>query len=57
MEEGGAAVFLVPVHFEGNSVQNGYSGGAFHTDGEVSTISTICLPCLPAFCSHSPESC
>ncbi|CAM9534724.1 unnamed protein product [Ectocarpus sp. 6 AP-2014] len=35
VEEGGTAVFLVPVHFEGNSVQNGYSGGAFHTDGEV----------------------
>ncbi|CAM9291475.1 unnamed protein product [Ectocarpus sp. 12 AP-2014] len=35
VEEGGAAVFLVPIHFEGNSVQNGYSGGAFHTDGEV----------------------
>ncbi|CAM9312124.1 unnamed protein product, partial [Ectocarpus fasciculatus] len=35
VEEGGAAVFLVPVHFEGNSVQNGYSGGALHTDGEV----------------------
>ncbi|CAM9625684.1 unnamed protein product [Ectocarpus sp. 12 AP-2014] len=35
VEEGGAAVFLVPVHLEGNSVQNGYSGGAFHTDGEI----------------------
>lgn len=41
MEEGGTAVFMVPVDFEGNTVQNGYSGGALHTDGEVSTISTI----------------
>eukprot|EP00904_Undaria_pinnatifida_P004735 jgi/Undpi1/14262/HiC_scaffold_9.g03911.m1 len=35
VEEGGSAVFLVPVLFDSNSVAKGYSGGALHVDGEV----------------------
>eukprot|EP00903_Cladosiphon_okamuranus_P020674 g18984.t1 len=35
VKHGGEAVFLVPVHFAGNSVADGYSGGALHVDGEA----------------------
>lgn len=35
VKHGGEAMFLVPVRFAGNSVTNGYSGGALHVDGEV----------------------
>lgn len=37
VKRGGEAVFMVPVHFSANSVENGYSGGALHVDGEVCT--------------------
>jgi len=53
-------VFLVPVHLEGNSVANGYSGGALHVDGEVTreckncwvarvcVVFTRCIPRTPS---------
>lgn len=50
VEQGGAAYFTVPVHFKGNSVAPGFSGGALHADGDVSpaTAEPLLLLSLPS---------
>lgn len=47
-------MFSVPVHFKGNSVAYGFSGGALHADGEVrSTARYFVFELLTSSCSLS----